>query len=187
MRIALAQVDTAVGDPDGNRLIILRAIREAEVLLRADLVCFSELCLCGYPPEDLLLKRDFLGECTRALLELAREVGETVAVVGTLDVTEDLFNAAAVMHRGELIAMYHKHFLPNYGVFDEKRYFQAGAEPALIKLGDLKIAITICFDIWNIEWLRGFLKDLGPIGMILNISASPFHSGKIKKIGRAHV
>jgi len=100
-------------DLDGNRSLVLKNLHEAESM-GADLVCFPELALCGYPPEDLLLKRDFLAGCSRSLQVLAHEVGETAVLVGTIDLCEDLFNAAAVIHCGEVIAMYHKHFLPNY-------------------------------------------------------------------------
>ena len=177
MRIALAQINTTVGDLDGNRGLILETLREAESK-GADLVCFPELSLCGYPPEDLLLKRDFLAGCARSLEELAREVGETAVIVGTLDFSEDLFNAAAVIHRGEVIAVYRKNFLPNYGVFDENRYFAAGEEGLVVKIGGVRVGVTICEDVW---FPGGPLESevaFGGAELVVNLSSSPYHRGK---------
>ena len=133
MRIALAQINTTLGDLDGNRGLIIARLREAEAA-GADLVCFPELSLCGYPPEDLLLKRDFLADCSSALRELAREVDDVAVVVGTPQFAEDVFNAAAVLYRGAVVAMYRKRFLPNYGVFDENRYFAPGEEGLVVNI-----------------------------------------------------
>ena len=177
----MGQFNAVVGDLAGNakkmRSMYARAL-ESQV----DLLVFPELAVCGYPPEDLLYRKEFLRANRLTVEKLAVNCPQKTIIVGFAEEHEgQRYNCAAALQGGKVVKVYRKSMLPNYGVFDEKRYFQAGAEPALIKLGDLKIAITICFDIWNIEWLRGFLKDLGPIGMILNISASPFHSGKIKK------
>ncbi|MBN2027880.1 MAG: NAD+ synthase [Actinobacteria bacterium] len=177
MRIALAQINTVVGDLDGNRGHILETLREAEAG-GADLVCFPELSLCGYPPEDLLLKKDFLAGCADSLARLACEVGDTVAVVGTPLAAEDIFNAAAVMHRGEVVAMYRKRFLPNYGVFDENRYFAAGREGLVIEVDGIKVGITICEDIW---YPGGPLESevaYGGAELAVNLSSSPYHKGK---------
>jgi NAD+ synthase (glutamine-hydrolysing) len=179
MRIALAQINTAVGDLDGNVLRIVKAIREAEKQ-GADIACFPELVLSGYPPEDLLLKRDFLADCSRALDELAREVGEMVVVVGTPELREDVFNAAAVIHRGEVVAMYRKMLLPNYGVFDESRYFAAGQEGLVLGIKGVKVGITICEDIW---YPGGPLESevaRGGAELVVNLSSSPYHKGKQK-------
>lgn len=177
MRIALAQINTTVGDLDRNRELILGTLREAESK-GADLVCFPELSLCGYPPEDLLLKRDFLAGCARSLEELAREVGETAVIVGSPDFSEDLFNAAAVIHRGEIAAVYHKHFLPNYGVFDENRYFASGEEGLVVKIGGVRVGVTICEDVW---YPGGPLESevaFGGAELVVNLSSSPYHRGK---------
>jgi NAD+ synthase (glutamine-hydrolysing) len=177
VRIALAQINTTVGDLDGNRRLIVDKLRLAESL-GADLVCFPELALCGYPPEDLLLKRDFLTDCSRSLRELAREVGDTAVIVGAIDLCEDVFNAAAVMHRGKIAAVYHKHFLPNYGVFDENRYFAAGDEGLVVKIAGVRVGVTICEDIW---YPGGPLESevaCGGAELVVNLSSSPYHRGK---------
>jgi NAD+ synthase (glutamine-hydrolysing) len=177
MRLALAQINTIVGDLDGNRRRILDALRAAEAQ-GADLACFPELALCGYPPEDLLLKRDFLKDCMQCLQDLAREVKDTVAVVGTLDYAEDLFNSAAVLHRGKVAAMYHKRYLPNYGVFDENRYFAAGEEGLVVKTGGVRVGVTICEDIW---YPGGPMEEevaYGGAELVVNLSSSPYQRGK---------
>ena len=177
MRIALAQVNTVVGDLEGNRAVILGRLREAEEA-GADLVCFPELSLCGYPPEDLLLKRDFLEDCESSLDELARETGETAALVGTVHFDGDLFNAAAVLHRGRILAWYHKNLLPNYGVFDENRYFAPGGEGLVLEISGVRVGITVCEDIW---FAGGPLENevaLGGAELVVNLSSSPFQRGK---------
>jgi len=181
VRVGLAQFNAVVGDLAGNAQK-MRSMYGRALESQVDLLVFPELAVCGYPPEDLLYRKEFLQANRLTVEKLAVDCPQKTIIVGFAEEHEgQRYNCAAVLQGGKVIKVYRKGMLPNYGVFDEKRYFQAGEEPALIKLGDLKIAITICFDIWNIEWLRGFLKDLGPIRMILNISASPFHSGKIKK------
>ncbi len=177
MRIALAQINTTVGDLDGNSRLMIATLHEAEAQ-GADLVCFPELALSGYPPEDLLLKRDFLTDCSRALDELAREVGETVVMVGIPELREDIFNSAAVIHRGAVVAMYRKRFLPNYGVFDENRYFAAGEEGLVLKIGGIRVGVTICEDIW---YPGGPLESevaCGGAELVVNLSSSPYHRGK---------
>jgi len=177
MRIALAQVNTAVGDLEGNRAVILQALREAE-RMGADLVCFPELSLSGYPPEDLLLKRDFVEDCEGVLRELAREVGDTVALVGTVHLAGDLFNAAAVLQRGRVLAWHHKNLLPNYGVFDENRYFAPGEEGVVLEVSGMRVGITICEDIW---FPGGPLEEevaYGGAELVVNLSSSPFQRGK---------
>lgn len=181
VRVGLGQFNAVVGDLAGNAQK-MRSMYGRALESQVDLLVFPELAVCGYPPEDLLYRKEFLRANRLTVEKLAVDCPQNTIIVGFAEEHEgQRYNSAAALQGGKVIEIYRKGMLPNYGVFDEKRYFQAGAEPALIRLGDLKIALTICFDIWNIEWLRGFLKDLGPIGMILNISASPFHSGKIKK------
>jgi NAD+ synthase (glutamine-hydrolysing) len=180
MRVALGQFNAVVGDLVGNtgrmRQIYAQAIR-ADV----DLLVFPELAVCGYPPEDLLHKQHFLRDCSLALNRLAADCPRTTIVVGFAEGDgQTCYNSAAVLREGRTVKAYRKALLPNYGVFDERRYFQTGADPLIIHLDNLNVAVTICYDIWNIEWLSRFLHDTGRIQMILNISASPFHTGKIK-------
>src|SRR3989442_6454339 len=141
MRVALAQLDTTVGAIDANAA----KIADAMALARqqgAQLVVFPELALTGYPPEDLLLKTHFVDAAGAALRELARKGKDVVALVGFPERADDVYNAAAVLADGEIAAVYRKVFLPNYGVFDEQRYFQAGTEPALIELNGVAVGLT---------------------------------------------
>jgi NAD+ synthase (glutamine-hydrolysing) len=177
MRIALAQVNTTVGDLEGNQALILDTLREAE-RWEADLVCFPELALCGYPPEDLLLKRDFLLTCGRALEELARDVKETPVLLGTPELSEDLFNAASVLHRGRVVAVYRKNFLPNYGVFDENRYFAAGDEGLVIEISGIRVGVTICEDMWYPGGPLECEVAFGGAEVVVNLSSSPYYRGK---------
>ena len=179
MRIALGQFNAVVGDLDGNaqkiREFYTRAV-DADV----DLLAFPEMSIGGYPPEDLLLKRHFLSDCSKALDSLASDCPDKTIVVGFAESDGfDTCNSAAVLHGGRVDKIYRKAMLPNYGVFDEQRYFKPGTDPLVIDVGDMRVAVTICFDIWNIDWLGTFLEGAGPIDMILNISASPFHIGKL--------
>jgi NAD+ synthase (glutamine-hydrolysing) len=176
MRLALAQMNTIVGDLEGNRDRILARLgqaREAE----ADLVLFPELAVTGYPPEDLLLRPGFLRAAARTLEEIAAETEGIAALVGTPHLDRDLFNACAVCADGEVRAMYAKHFLPNYGVFDEDRYFQSGRDLVLLRAGEALIGLTVCEDIWQ---PGPPATDLALAGahVVANISASPFHLGK---------
>ena len=148
LRLALAQIDARVGDIDGNAELIRErtaAAREAG----AELVLFPELALTGYPPEDLLLKEHFLRRTREALEALAADTRDIVALVGFPERTEDVYNALAVLADGEVAAIYRKTHLPNYGVFDEQRYFQSGEGGAVIDFGDARIGLTICEDIWS--------------------------------------
>ena len=180
MRVALGQFNAVVGDLSGNvekmRQMYARAAK-ADV----DLLAFPELAVCGYPPEDLLYKQHFLRDCSMALKKLAASCLDMSIIVGFAERQGIIsYNSAALLQDGKIRQVYRKGMLPNYGVFDERRYFNPGTEPLIIEAEGLNIAVTICFDIWNIKWLREFLKDAGRIQMILNISASPFHTGKIR-------
>ena len=159
----------------------MRQLYAEAVRAGVDLLVFPELAVCGYPPEDLLHKYHFLADCRRTVERLASECPETAVVVGFAE-QEGLmcYNSAAVLQGGRISGIYRKSQLPNYGVFDERRYFQPGDEPLRLSLRDLDVAITICFDIWNVEWLRDFIEGIDPVQVILNISASPFHTGKNK-------
>ena len=176
MRLALAQIDTTVGDLEGNRERILSRLNEAKEAA-ADVVLFPELATTGYPPEDLLLRPSFIRAAERSLAEVAREAKGLVAFVGTPHLERDLYNACAVCSGGEVKAIYRKRFLPNYGVFDEHRYFAPGRDLFLLQHGDVLLGPTVCEDIWQ---PGPPATDLALAGaqLIVNISASPFHVGK---------
>ena len=176
MRLALAQLDAVVGDLAGNRTLIVDAIREAHAA-GADLVVFPELAVTGYPPEDLLLRPGFIRAARASLDEIAAATEGITALVGCPIFERDLANACAVLAGGELRGIYRKQFLPNYGVFDEHRYFAAGRELVLLEIGDVLVGPTICEDIWQ---PGPPATDLALAGaqLIVNLSASPFHVGK---------
>src|SRR5881227_3085385 len=176
LRIALAQIDATVGDIDGNAAKIARSIARARDE-GAQLVILPELALSGYPPEDLLLKTSFADAAAAALRELAADVRDIVALVGFPERRDDVYNAAAVLADGEIAAVYRKVFLPNYGVFDEQRYFQAGTEGALIELNGVALGLTICEDIWE-PGPPATTEALSGAQVIVNLSASPYHAGK---------
>jgi NAD+ synthase (glutamine-hydrolysing) len=176
MRLALAQIDTTVGDLDGNRDRILSGLADAKAA-GADVVLFPELAITGYPPEDLLLRPSFIRAAERSLAEVAREARGIVAFVGTPHLERDLYNACAVCAGGEVKAIYRKRFLPNYGVFDEHRYFAPGRDLFLLEHGEVLLGPTVCEDVWQ---PGPPATDLALAGaqLIVNISASPFHVGK---------
>jgi NAD+ synthase (glutamine-hydrolysing) len=176
MRLALAQINATVGDISGNAELIRTGIRRAREA-GAELVLFPELALTGYPPEDLLLKEHFLADAGTALRELAGETRDIVAVVGFPERAEDVFNSAGVLARGAVHAIYRKVYLPNYGVFDEQRYFQAGPAGAVIDVGSERVGLTVCEDIWE-PGPPASDEALAGATLILNISASPYHAGK---------
>jgi NAD+ synthase (glutamine-hydrolysing) len=181
VQVALGQFNAVVGDLAGNAEK-MREIYAQATRFDVDLVVFPEMAVCGYPPEDLLLKKHFLEDNRLTLDKLAADCPDKTLVVGFAESHQDsCYNSAAVLQSGRISKTYRKSMLPNYGVFDEQRYFQPGNEPAVIHLKKLNIAITICFDIWNVEWLKNFLKSIGQIQMLINISASPFDVGKFKK------
>ena len=176
MRLALCQMNATVGDIGGNAERIragLRSAREAG----AQLVLFPELALTGYPPEDLLLREHFLADAGSALRELATETRGVVALVGFPERAEDVYNAAAVLADGAVHAIYRKVHLPNYGVFDEHRYFQSGPGGAVLPLGEDRIGLTVCEDIWE-PGPPATDEALAGATLIANISASPYHAGK---------
>jgi NAD+ synthase (glutamine-hydrolysing) len=181
MRIALGQFNAVVGDLAGNAGR-MRQMYASAVKADVDLLAFPELAVCGYPPEDLLYKQHFLKECSKTLEKLAVDCPDLRIIAGFAEGQgANSYNSAALLQGGKVCKIYRKGMLPNYGVFDERRYFTPGTEPLVLEIEGLNVAVTICFDIWNIEWLRKFLADAGRIQMILNISASPFHIGKIWK------
>jgi NAD+ synthase (glutamine-hydrolysing) len=176
LRLALAQINSVVGDLDGN------SARIAELLVRsreagADLVLFPELAVTGYPPEDLLLRPAFVRAARRAVEDLARAADGITVLVGAPHLDADLYNACYVLAAGEVRAVYRKRFLPNYGVFDENRYFASGRDLLLLRFGDVIVGPTICEDVWQ---PGPPTTDLALAGaqLVVNISASPFHVGK---------
>src|SRR2546425_10310740 len=173
MRLALAQIDTVVGDLDGNRERILRRLEEGREA-GADLVLFPELAVTGYPPEDLLLRPAFIREARRSLDLIAAQTGGIAALVGVPLLDGDLYNACAVCAGGEVKAVYRKRFLPNYGVCDEDRYFAPARDLILLQHGETLIGPTICEDLWQ---PGPPATDLALAGaqLLTNISASPFH------------
>jgi NAD+ synthase (glutamine-hydrolysing) len=176
MKLALAQINTTVGDLEGNRSLILARLEEAREA-GADLVLFPELAVTGYPPEDLLLRPGFVRAARRSLQEIAAATKGISALVGTPHFDGDLFNACAVCAEGEVKAIYHKRFLPNYGVFDEERYFASGRDLVLLRLGEALVGVTVCEDMWQ---PGPPATDLALAGaqLLVNLSASPFHVGK---------
>ena len=147
VRLALAQINTTVGDLTGNEDKILNGIEQARAV-GADIVAFPELAITGYPPEDLLLKPDFVTAAQQALGRIVSASQRLTVVVGTVWAEEDLFSAAVVLHNGEIAGVYRKQFLPNYGVFDEQRYFQSGDQRLIFERSGVGIGVSICEDIW---------------------------------------
>ena len=184
LRCALAQINAAVGDLQGNAARIIAQIEAAEAL-NADIVAFPELALTGYPPEDLVLRRGFVEDNLRTLdrVREATQGKHVAAVVGFVDYARDTFNAAAVLRDGQLHGVYRKQYLPNYGVFDEARYFRPGRGVQLFEIAGAKVGVTICEDIW---YSSGPMQDqcLAGAELIVNINGSPFHAGKSQQRAR---
>jgi NAD+ synthase (glutamine-hydrolysing) len=176
LRIGLAQINSTVGDFEGNVRKIVDALDRARGL-GVGLVAFPELAVPGYPPEDLLFKPAFIEANLRALDDVARASRGLTAVVGFVDRRDDIFNAAAVLHDGRQAGVYHKRYLPNYGVFDENRYFQAGTETPVFTLGDVTFAVNICEDIWYPTG-PSTIQALAGAELVVTINSSPYHAGK---------
>lgn len=179
MKIALAQINPTVGDLQGNVLLMEQFAAQAQQA-GAQMVIFPEMSLCGYPPEDLLLRPQFLADTQQYLEALARASGSGIFVVGFAQQQDGrVFNSLAVMQDGKVAGIYQKAVLPNYGVFDEKRYFTEGAAPLIVEISGLQFCFTICEDIWDLSALDKRLSQAGQFDILVNISASPFHAGKI--------
>ncbi|MDP2326604.1 MAG: NAD+ synthase [Dehalococcoidia bacterium] len=179
LRVALAQLNTTIGDFEGNRTLMLEAARRAAAA-NVDLVAFPELAVTGYPPEDELLRPAFIADAEASLQRLAKEARDLPPlVVGCLTFDQHLYNSAAVLHGGRVVARYHKQRLPNYGVFDEERYFQAGEEGLVCVIGGVEVGITVCEDAW---YPGGPVSDAAIAGakVVVNINASPYHFGKTR-------
>jgi NAD+ synthase (glutamine-hydrolysing) len=177
IKIALAQINPTVGGIEGNVLKICDYIRRAREK-KSPLVVFPELSITGYPPEDLLLKRHFVDDNLEALISVIENTKDIAAVVGFVDRKDSvLYNAAAIIRNCKMIGVYRKVFLPNYGVFDEYRYFRAGTETPVYRIEDINIGVNICEDIWYPEGPAKYQAIAGA-EIILNINASPYHMGK---------
>jgi len=175
-RIGLAQVNPTVGDLEGNIRKVLEWMDRARAL-GCDLIAFPELVLTGYPPEDLLFKPAFIEANLKALETVAHASRNVTAIVGFVDKRDDIFNAAAVLHDGRQVGVYHKQYLPNYGVFDENRYFQAGTEARVFALGETVFAANICEDIWYPTGPTT-AQALAGAELVVTINGSPYHAGK---------
>ena len=178
LRIAACQIDTVVGDLNGNVERVLAALDKAEAA-GADVAVFPELVVTGYPPEDLLLKPGFVSDNLVALEKLASRTGRCAAIVGFVDARRDLFNAAAVCAFGSVQGVYRKRLLPNYSVFDEQRYFAAGVDdPSLYLIGGVRVGVSICEDVWT---PTGPMADqaAGGAELVVNLSASPYFAGRL--------
>jgi NAD+ synthase (glutamine-hydrolysing) len=180
MRIALCQLDFTVGDISGNVRKVLDALAKCRDY-GAEIFIFPELALSGYPPEDLLLKKDFIRDVRMGLDKIAGEVREELLIIGFPERRgDDLYNSAAILNNGRIAGTYKKACLPNYGVFDEKRYFTPGSDLVLMDCIGLKIGVNICEDIWVSPGVTEQLSACGA-DLIVNISASPYHRGKIRE------
>lgn len=177
MRLAIAQLNFLVGDVAGNAARVIDACEKARTQQHADVIVFPELTLTGYPPEDLLLRADLQQQVDVALQQLCERCGDITAIVGLpLRDAQGIRNAAVVIQRGKVIARYYKQALPNYSVFDEKRYFVAGEAACVITIKDIKVGITICEDIWVSA--PAALSRTAGAQLLINLNASPFHIDK---------
>lgn len=184
LRIALGQLNPVVGALEANRDRIIDALERAEER-GAEVVVFPELTLTGYPPEDLLLRPGFLDAAQRRLGEIASETPDLVALLGVPAQEDALYNAGALMHGGEVVTYFHKHLLPNYGVFDEERYFAAGRDTSILELEGsdtpFGVSVSICEDIWYPDGPATYQAREGGAGLMVNLSASPFEAGKPRR------
>jgi NAD+ synthase (glutamine-hydrolysing) len=176
MRIGIAQINCTVGDLSGNTGKIIESIDWAKSL-GVDLLTFPELAITGYPPEDLLLKPQFIKRNRESLSKIMEHSPDIALVVGFVDSDGDIYNAAAVIYNGKLAGIYHKIYLPNYGVFDENRYFQAGTNYPVFNIYGVGVGITICEDMWY-EAGPALVQAYAGANVLINISASPYHAGK---------
>jgi len=176
IRVGIAQINSTVGDLSGNTKKIVQFIDKAKTL-GVDLLTFPELAITGYPPEDLLFKPQFIKQSRENLNEIIEHSSDIAIVVGFVDSDGDIYNAAAVLYNKKLVGVYHKFYLPNYGVFDEDRYFQAGREYPVFIIYGIGIGITICEDMWY-EAGPAIVQAYAGATVLVNIGASPYHAGK---------
>jgi NAD+ synthase (glutamine-hydrolysing) len=176
LRLGLAQINTTVGDLEGNAAKVLEYVERARAQ-GVDLVSFPELTITGYPPEDLLLRPQFIEDNVAALRRVVEGCRGITAVVGFVDNNEDIHNSAAIIHDGRLVDVYHKQLLPNYGVFDENRYFQTGGRSPVYVVAGVGVGVSVCEDIWYPgDPTRA--QALAGAQVIININGSPYHMGK---------
>lgn len=179
LKIILAQINLTVGDIDGNTDKIIDAIRNAEQQ-NADIILFPELCICSYPPEDLLFRPAFIANVERALTRIISNTGDVYAIIGyPCQDNGQLYNACSLIHGRQLVKTYYKQELPNYGVFDEKRYFMPGKEMQSFEIKGLKAAMTICEDIWTTGPAEAAAN--AGVQILFNMNASPYHKHKLKQ------
>jgi NAD+ synthase (glutamine-hydrolysing) len=176
IRVGIAQINSTVGDLSGNTKKIMESIDQAKSL-GVDLLTFPELAITGYPPEDLLFKPQFIKQNKECLDKIIEHSSDIAVVVGFVDSEGDIYNAAAVLYNKKLVGVYHKFYLPNYGVFDEDRYFQAGREYPVFIIYGISIGITICEDMWY-EAGPAIVQAYAGATVLINIGASPYHAGK---------
>ncbi len=176
IRVGIAQINSTVGDLSGNTGKIMESIDRAKSL-GVDLLTFPELAITGYPPEDLLLKPQFIRQNKECLDKIIEYSSDITLVVGFVDSDGDIYNAAAVLYNKKLVGVYHKFYLPNYGVFDENRYFQAGVGCPVFIIYGIGMGITICEDMWY-EAGPALVQAYAGAKVLINISASPYHAGK---------
>ncbi|MBC7333949.1 MAG: NAD+ synthase, partial [Actinobacteria bacterium] len=179
LRLYLAQINPTVGDLEGNFRIISYHIEEAKKN-KADIIVFPELSTTGYPPEDLLLKPDFVDKNLYYLDKIRSLCTNIIAIVGFVAREQEIYNSAAVIHNQEIKSIYHKQFLPNYSVFDEERYFQKGSQNYIYKIREIPVGLNICEDIYYSEPTE-MQSILGGAELIINISASPYYVGKVEE------
>ena len=180
LRVALAQINLVVGDFNFNADKIKQYLKQAK-RMGADVVLFPELAVTGYPPEDLLLKESFLKQCDKNLKKISRFTKGLTAIIGFAEKKgKEIYNSAALLSDGKHIGTCRKMLLPNYGVFDEKRYFHEGNSPVKFRLKGATLGITICEDLWEDSGPGKILCGQGNVDLLLNISSSPFHKGKGK-------
>ena len=177
LRLAMAQINTTVGDLEGNTAKVLEHIRKAKAQ-QADIVVFPEMAIPGYPPEDLLFKPSFIRSNIEKMHEVVANSQGITVVVGFVDSQGDIYNAAAVAHDGQLVGVYHKMYLPNYGIFDEDRYFKAGSQCPVFVINGIHIGVNICEDIWYALGPAAVQREAGA-EIIININGSPYHAGKL--------
>ena len=178
IRIGLAQINASVGDLDGNTKKILRFVQDADKL-GVDIIAFPELAITGYPPEDLLLKPGFVDDNLESLRLIAKKTSslDIAIITGFIDRSDDIYNSAALISKGKIAGIYHKNYLPNYGVFDEKRYFKSGNECPLFIIAGVSVGINVCEDIWYPDG-PCMNQALAGAQLIININSSPYHRGK---------
>ena len=180
LRIAACQLNTVVGDLDGNVAAMVAMLDRAEAA-GCDVAVFPELAVTGYPPEDLLLKPGFVADNLASLEKIAARTGRCAAILGFVDRRHDLHNAAAVCAHGEVQGVYHKRLLPNYAVFDEQRYFAPGqGDPVLFVIGGVRVGVSICEDIWSPNGPTA-AQAAGGAELVVNLNASPYYAGRLEE------